>query len=250
MTAPVSWYCEPWQGHCRMLPSGATVHAWWVQVASRAVSFPPLWVISRMRPVESFTETEVSVGTSASAMIPLTAVPPEPAGPDAGAVVPDAEVEVEVEPEGVLELPQAARSATPPTPAPRSSCRRTQLKGSGAGAVLSVKTASGVEETFSGSRSSLDPAEQVARGVNGYRVARDPRSAIRSYDPKTMADCVNAFILSVIGVKWAQPTCEQAFRTPTLPVTHTAATSATEPILTDLLLPRTQKSTPGAAVRR
>src|ERR1700753_2757768 len=66
-TAPVSENSDPWQGHASMHPSGATVLPMCVQVESRATTLPPLCVISRVRPVGSLTETEVSVGILSTA---------------------------------------------------------------------------------------------------------------------------------------------------------------------------------------
>jgi hypothetical protein len=119
-----------------------------VQVESRAVSLPPLWVISRMRPVESLTETEAFEGTAESAMIPFTFAVELLAEGGAPAELEVAElgaVDVVPVPGSALdppELPQAASRATPPAPAPMSSCRRGQANVEGAAAELSDKTTS------------------------------------------------------------------------------------------------------------
>jgi hypothetical protein len=105
----------------------------WVQVASRAVSLPPLCVMSSVRPVESLTETALSEGTEESAMMPFTvALLLGAAALDVAEPGADEEAPVSPEPVFVLdpppELPHAASSATPPAPAPISSWRRGHVK--------------------------------------------------------------------------------------------------------------------------
>jgi hypothetical protein len=114
------------------------VHPMCVHVESRAVSFPPLWVMSRVRPVGSLTDTALSDGTADKAMMPFTAaallggldvVP-------AGAVVDVPVLPVPAFAFEPPELPHAARSATPPAPAPISSWRRGHVKVEGSAAEL------------------------------------------------------------------------------------------------------------------
>jgi hypothetical protein len=109
-----------------MASAGATVQPWCVQVESSAVSLPPLWVISRMRPVGSLTETDESLGIFERATNPVAAAPEvaalELAGADGADEPPESWVPVvagAVDPE-LLEPPPhaAATSATPPTLAP------------------------------------------------------------------------------------------------------------------------------------
>lgn len=109
-----------------------------VHVESRAVTFPPLWVMSRMRPVGSLTDTALSEGTEDKAMMPFTAEPPLGA---LGVVPAGAELDEPVSPVPAFafeppELPHAASNAIPPAPAPISTWRRGHVKFVGEAAEL------------------------------------------------------------------------------------------------------------------
>jgi hypothetical protein len=80
--------------------------------------------MSSVRPVESFTETDLSEGTSERAMMPFTAAADELEPALEGALEARAAELGAVDPVAVFEppeLPQAASKATPPAPAPSKS---------------------------------------------------------------------------------------------------------------------------------